>query len=444
MSRSRNRQYIVNILHTFLFQGGSYLIQLLIVPLSLGYLDPVRYGLWLVISSVFSWSGLFDLGLGNGLRNRLAESFTRKDLELSQEYISSAFFAISIVSTFFLLLFLVANQCVNWASLLNAPAYLFREFNETIILCVAFFFIRLILNLIISILTADQRIGLSRIFNFLSNAVAFILLIFLKLFVSSSFIDFCLVMIAPQVLVLIIMNTYLFKSRYRNIRPVFSKIRLRMGKDLMGLGFKFFIIQIAALMILSTDNIIISKVLSPGAVTPYNIAFKYMMIGSSVFVIILQPAWSAFTEAHTLNDQEWITQTIKRLIKIWLILITGLFLLVVISQPIYILWIGKTVKIPNQITILMAIFAAVSSFNNIFINYLNGIGKINLLVTICILISILNIPLSIFNIKALGLGSAGVIMASIICISIITVAAPIQSYVILKKHKLNLLKDPLQ
>ena len=172
----------------------------------------------------------------------------------------------------------------------------------------------------------------------------------LKIYTRSSFILLCLAMILPQIMTLAMMNLYSFKNIYKCIRPKFSKIKLNMCKNLIGLGVKFFFIQIAALMILATDNIIIAKLIGPGDVTPYNIAFKYMMAGSYVFIIILGPAWSAFTEAHTLNDQDWIIRTIKRFLKAWLSLIAGLILLVAFSQPIYTLWIGKDVIIPEAET----------------------------------------------------------------------------------------------
>ena len=177
-------------------------------------------------------------------------------------------------------------------------------------------------------------------------------------------------MIVPQVLVLLGMNIFLFIKKYRRIHPSISAIQLSLGRDLTGLGIKFFIIQITWMIIFSTDNIIITELFGPHSVTPYNIAFQYTSIAAFVFSIILAPSWSAFTEAHTLNDKKWITKTIIRLMKIWAILVFGLLVLILISQPFYEIWIGKDLLIPKKLTILMAIFVAQTAFTSIFTHYI--------------------------------------------------------------------------
>jgi len=431
MHKTRDRQYRKNIFYIVIFQGGAHLVRLVIIPLSLGYLDATRYGLWLVISSVFSWLSFFDLGLGNGLRNKLSESLVLEDFEIARKYVSTTYFLITVISLGLLILFFIAHQFVNWASLLNAPKSLFTEFNQTIILCITFFSVKFILDIIINILTADQHIGLSRVFDFFSNILVLISIFLLKLFTHSSFFYLCMAMVIPQVIVLFGMSAYLFNTRYRKIRPSFSWIHLNLGKGLIGLGIKFFIIQVAVMIILSTDNVIITELFGPQAVTPYNIAFQYMAISIFLFSIILAPSWSAYTEANALNDKAWILKTIFRLIKIWCAVAVGLVFLVLVSQPIYTFWIGSNVIIPKTLTILMAVFAAQYSFNSIFTNYINGVGKLNLLLVICILAGILNIPLSVFLAKGCSMGVEGVILASIICNSFGSIATPIQSYLLI-------------
>ena len=51
---------------------------LILVPVSLNYLDPQRYGIWLTIESIVGWFILFDIGLGNGLKDKFAEAVRRK------------------------------------------------------------------------------------------------------------------------------------------------------------------------------------------------------------------------------------------------------------------------------------------------------------------------------------------------------------------------------
>jgi len=320
---------------------------------------------------------------------------------------------------------------VNWASLLNAPKELFNEFNQTIILCIAFFSVRLVLNLIINILAADQRIGLSRISNLLSNLLVLISIFLLKYFTQSSFLFLCMAMIIPQLLVLFGINIYFFLTKYRRIHPSISGIQLGLGKDLAGLGVKIFIIQVMGLIVFSTDNVIITKLFGPGAVTPYNIAFQYMSIATFVFSVILAPAWSAFTEAHTLNDKKWINKTITRLVKIWFVLLVGILIMLLFSEPFYKLWLGNKISIPKSLTTLMAVSISLTTINRIFAHYIFGVGKVDLILRISVFIGILNIPLSIFFANGLEMRTQGVIVATIICNFIWFVAISIQSHLLI-------------
>ena len=46
------------------------MVHLLLVPLTLGYLNAYEYGIWLTLNSILAWINSFDIGLGNGLRNK--------------------------------------------------------------------------------------------------------------------------------------------------------------------------------------------------------------------------------------------------------------------------------------------------------------------------------------------------------------------------------------
>lgn len=57
----------------------------------------------------------------------------------------------------------------------------------------------------------------------------------------------------------------------------------------MGLGLKFFIIQIATVVLYETSNLIIAQLFGPAQVTPYNVAGKYFGIIPMVMGIIMTP-----------------------------------------------------------------------------------------------------------------------------------------------------------
>ena len=91
-SDDRSRLIRRNILFSFLIKGWSGVIQLLLVPVTLFCLGNYENGIWMTISSILLWVDSLDIGIGNGLRNKLSEQIANNDYEKARESVSSAFF----------------------------------------------------------------------------------------------------------------------------------------------------------------------------------------------------------------------------------------------------------------------------------------------------------------------------------------------------------------
>ena len=61
------------------------------IPLMIKYLGNEQYGIWSTILAIFSWIVLFDIGIGNGVRNKLAESLAKENKEEAQKYVSTGY-----------------------------------------------------------------------------------------------------------------------------------------------------------------------------------------------------------------------------------------------------------------------------------------------------------------------------------------------------------------
>ena len=62
-----------------LLKGASILISLMTAPIMLHHVNRADYGVLLTLTSIVSWVGMMDVGLGNGLRNRLPEMLAKGD-----------------------------------------------------------------------------------------------------------------------------------------------------------------------------------------------------------------------------------------------------------------------------------------------------------------------------------------------------------------------------
>lgn len=408
------------------FKVGSIIANFLLVPLTINYLDTENYGVWLVLSSFISWFSFFDIGLGNGLRNKFAESKTLGNHKDAQAFVSTAYFTIGLISLLIAVVFLGVNQFIDWTNLFNTNESLKNDLNILLPIIFSFFALQLVVKLITSIYQADQNHSIQGKIQFFGQVLSLVVIYFLTKINQSSLLLFGAIFSALPVMILIGLNTFAFNTIFKAYKPKLSLWKKEYLKEIMGLGFNFFIIQIAALVLFSTDNFIVTKLFSPKEVVPYNISFKFYSILTMGYTILVSPFWSAFTEAFTKKDYEWIKKSVKNIQRIWLLIPIGLIVLILISDWFYELWVGDKVTVPMSLNFSMALFVLLSSFNMIYSFFLNGVGKLRLQLYTAILSIIINIPLSILFVRTFGLGLSGVILATCFSMSYSTVLKVIQ------------------
>ncbi|MGZ3921656.1 MAG: lipopolysaccharide biosynthesis protein, partial [Bacteroidia bacterium] len=171
---------------------------------------------------------------------------------------------------------------------------------------------------------------------------------------------------------------------------------------LLKIGGLFFVIQIGALVLFETDNIVITQMFGPKDVTIFNVAYKLFSVVVMVSMIVLNPFWSAFTEAYSKNNFDWIKSAMKKLYYYLAAACLISFLLFITSPFIYKIWLGKQIKVPMLLSLVMAFQVMGHCWLIINCFFLNGIGKIKLQFYLYIICMIVNIPLSIFFCRIMG------------------------------------------
>ncbi len=421
----RSVQAKKHILASFLIKGMSLLIGFLMVPLTIEYVQKEQYGIWLTLYSIVAWFSFFDIGLGHGLRNKLAVAFANKDMEKARIFVSSTYAILGVIFLVVLLLFFLVQPLLDWQAILNTDTVDADQLRLIALATFSFFCINFVLKLIYSIYLADQRPANSGFYNLLSNLTALVIVFVLTQTTQGSLLYLALALGLCPLVILTISSIYMFRGRYRSISPSFRHISIPQFKELMNLGVRFFIIQISAIVIFSTDNIIIAQVLGPAEVPAYAVAHKYFGLITAAFAIVSVPFWSAYTEAYVNKDMDWIYSTNKKLIKIWAALVALSAVMLTISPTFYHIWVPE-IEVPFVLSILICLYVNILAWGNIFVVFINGVGKIKLQMILGSIGAIINIPLSYFFASGLELGSSGVIIASIICIAYGPLIAPIQ------------------
>lgn len=401
-----------NIVLMFALRGISILCSLLIVPLTINYVSSYEYGIWLTISSLAAWLSFFDIGIGNGLRNKFIEAIENNDEILARIYVSTAYTIISIIVTTVWIIAVCVSSLIDWCNVLNADNSLSNQLLYTIIIVITNFSIQFILSLNRVLLNAIQKPAIASAFDTSIQVFLCVMLLIITHLTNGSLIYLAFTMGGSTIFVLTISNIWTFRTILRNYRPSLKFVKFKYAKDIMTLGIMFFFLQILAIAFYQTNNIIISHYLGPEEVTVYNIAFKYMHVLPMAFTIILTPFWSAFAEAKVNGDYSWMKSVRTKLMQTLLLFgIIGL-IMVLLSPYVYKIWIKDVVIIPFIITAMVYIVQLCNMWTTLWTQLLSGLGKIRLQVICSTMCCISYIPFCCYYCKKFGL--VGLLAVSII------------------------------
>ena len=428
-----------NILASLLIKGGSIAISLVLVPLTINYINPSRYGIWLTISSIVAWFSFFDIGLTQGLRNKFAEAKAKSEDDLAQIYVSTTFAILSIVFISIWLLFILINPILDWSKIINVSESYKTEISILAIIVFTYFCLTFILRVITTILTADQRPAMASLIDFLGQLFSLVLVGILVLTSKGSLIKLGLALCAAPLVVLVFASIILYQGDYRKYRPLLSKVKISHSKGLFNLGLVFFVIQIAAVIQFQTANLIIAQNFSTEDVTSYNIVYKYFGILNMLFIIFLTPFWSASTEAYMKSDIDWIRNGIKSYGKITILLILiGLFMLI-FSETAYNLWLGEgKVIIPFALSLWGFVFFSATIYGAKYVYFLNSINALRIQFFASLLSPVLYIVVALGLIKFFTIGVHALFIASLVANFNAIILAPLQYHQVIVKGKKGL------
>jgi O-antigen/teichoic acid export membrane protein len=384
-----------NVIFSFFVKIASILVNLLHVPLLINSLNVTNYGIWLTLTSIISWLSFFDVGIGHGLRNKIAETLANKNISLARIYISTSYSVLLVIIVLILCVIYFIIPQINWSLILNTPENMSDELELLVIIILSFFCIQLLLKLLDSILFALQKAALPPFLHFLSQATSLIVIFFMnKSGKEFNLIHYASVISIIPVFILFFATLIFFKKYKKEISPKFKCIKLSYAKDILGIGSQFFLIQLTSIALFQTNNFIIAYKINPVSVVEYNIAYKYYSVLPMIFSIITMPIWSATTDAFFQQDYKWIKSTIQKLNRLYIYALAIAMLMLIFSSLVYQIWIGNKVNISFSISVLVLFYHLINIKTGIYCAFLNGIGKIRLQFYLTLLEAIIHIPLA--------------------------------------------------
>ena len=309
----------------------------------------IALGAWLVILQILSWVLTFDMGIGNGLKNKIVTALNEGRRDDVKKYISCSYIVNFVVISILLVVgtkvidYIDFNKILNISSEVVSLSTLQLAFKLAFISICLEFFLKIVLN----IYQALQKEVVASAIPLVSTVL---LLIFVSVTKIESMGDALIAVsgfyIASINVPLIILTIVLFATTLKDCKPSFNKWSFSVARSIIALGGLFFLIQVFLLVINSTNRVIISNAYGAAVVTEYEPYLKIFSALTAIGSALSLPLWTLTVRADVQHDFMWMKKTKKMIIYMMILFIIIATLLVVFLQLIFDLWLGDaTMKV---------------------------------------------------------------------------------------------------
>ena len=424
-----NKNILVNILGAFLVKGGSMLLTLFLLPAYIRFFgnDNVL-GIWYTILSIINWVLVFDLGIGNGLRNKLPKALAENNVKEGKTLVSSTYIASAALVVIIGIVGSVVIHLLNWNAILNIDESELASPVLKYAIQIAFIgvLIQFVLKLVTSILYAIQKSGLVNFLTFLSNVIIFIVINLLPAGdTSSSIIAISYFNILAVNLPLLVVSMILFMGKFKDIRPSFKFWSKDSAKSVLKIGVTLLWLQLIFMVISSTNEFLITAFCGPSAVVDYQVYFKIFNSVAAICSLVLIPIWSAVTKAKVEKRYTWIKKTYMLLLGFSVLALLVLLAIVFILQPIVNFWLKEdAITVSTIYGVIFALSGFIFLVHNVNTSIGNGFSYFKPQIVFMTIAAVVDIPLAWVFVKLTG-GMIGVVLANIIVLIPFEVAQPL-------------------
>jgi len=226
------------------------------------------------------------------------------------------------------------------------------------------------------------------------------------------------------------------------LRPRPQLIDSSATRDLFLSGASFFLIQVAAVVVFSSDNVIVSHYLGAAEVTPYSVTWRLVGLTTVLQSLIFPALWPAYAEAYARRDYLWIRQTFSWTMKGTVLLnLACVLLLVIAGRSLIRIWAGLAAVPSTYLLLAMGVWAIINGFMSVESCLLAALNRTRAQAILSILAAVLNIALSIALVRHMG--SLGVIGGTILSYALVLVVPQTMIVRRLFKRELTGGREPL-
>ncbi|WP_161983864.1 oligosaccharide flippase family protein [Escherichia albertii] len=415
----RLRGVYLTALISLLSKAISMISIFITIPAILNYLGTELFGIWMTLSSIVAMLTFADMGIGNGIVNKLSKAIHSNSENDIRVIITNAFTVLLVVAMIINLLFYAVASLINWNSFLNLSENVDTKFIEHAIFAFVFCFsLNVLFSVVQKIQLAYQLGFVASIWQILGSVFSLgLLFLFIHLKLEMAWLVFAIAGVPAifQFLNYLYFSFVICKSDFLKI----SNIKLAEMKSLLSSGVLFFALQISMVCTYTSDNVILNTFIGAKAVTEYSVHIRLFSIVPILMGMVLIPLWPAYSSARIKKDIEWIRNVWNKSIIMALsvsVIISGFILLFL--PNIFDIWLKNKVQPIYSLAYLLFIWKLFESVGLAISCFLNGMDLIKQQAFIAVITAVVAICLKILFVHQIGI--TGVLLGTLIPFVLLT------------------------
>ena len=393
------------------------LISIIYTPLLLSYLGQEQYGIWVTILSVINWINYFDVGIGNGYRNQLTDAIERDDQSSIESLTRTAYM---LLTSIVVAVFVVGMALVM---LLDVNAFFNTDLAIRAVLGIslAFVCVNFVAALCKPQLFALQHAEIVSLMSVCVNGLTLVFVAGLNAFMPRSMVLVAICVGMAGLITNVAFSLFSWHFR-RGLRPTRGPLDYCKARAICVLGVKFFLVQISALILYTTDNLVIMGCLGAASVTAYSTTYNAFGAIGSLATAALSPMWSKVTQSASKGDFLWVRSALKKSLLGTIPFVIVFIVLAVVFKPVAKIWLGTELDYAPGLIPCMAAYYILFLVGSVLSSVSNGLGRTQVQLVTGLVGAVINIPLSIFLCLAAQLDATGVLVATIVTMAVSNVA----------------------
>lgn len=385
LKSSSDKALFKNISGAFVFKGLGMLLSFFSMPIYMDFFEnKLVLGVWFTILSTSNWIFMFDIGIGNGLRNCLTRELVRGDKKRIKTYISSAYILITAIAVVLLCIGSLMIGYVNWNDFFNISESVVSRatLNTTVRIIYAGIVLQFIFKMVVYILYALQKSAVNNMIAFLTSLFQFMAVILLpSLSISENLIRLAVVFIVSSNLLYMVVTVFAFRNeQIKGCGVSLKYFETDAALKTVNIGVLFLWTQILHLLISLTDDFLVTKFTSPKYEVYFSIYNRLFSLVGTLFTLALTPVWSAVTKAQEERDYLWVRKIYRFANRAVLLGVAGELLIILVMQFVVNIWLGShAIQVDYTYALIFAVYGSIMLFQSVQETFAYGFGKVMVL-----------------------------------------------------------------